>query len=326
MSKTSKPIDWKRTVEDMPVGIAILDQSGRVVYYNNRLPYKTGVETDNWTKDPFSLIHPDSRKVALEAFKYILKGEFDKLPNPLLLKAIKRDGYQWVAIRVKAVDAGEKYTVLTFTDITERMVMQNKINNLLDYLKLLNSIMRHDLLNVFTSIHLYADLLKEKYDLEYVSQIEANVEKGVELIKKIRTLETAGDGPTGTYRIGDVVKEVSRGYNIKIEMKGDAEVMANDGIYSVFENLLSNAVKHGGANKITIEVWEENGKVSIRVKDNGIGIPEELRDRIFEKGVTSGMGSGLGMYIAKKLLETYGATIKLEDSKEGASFLIEFPK
>ena len=68
MSKTSKPIDWKRTVEDMPVGIGILDQSGRVVYYNNRLPYKTGVETDNWTTDPLPLIPPDTTIVAPVAF------------------------------------------------------------------------------------------------------------------------------------------------------------------------------------------------------------------------------------------------------------------
>ncbi|WP_202319885.1 PAS domain-containing sensor histidine kinase [Archaeoglobus neptunius] len=319
-------IDWKRIIDDLPAGIAIFDSGGKLLYINNRIVKKTGINPDNFEKDPFAAIHPDSKDLVVNSFKKALKGGIDKIPYPLLIKAIKKDGYQWNEVRFSVVGSGkEKHYVLIFTDVSDRIEMQEKINDLLNHLKFLNSVMRHDILNVFTSIYSYTEILEESFNKELLSKIRESIEKGTELIGKIKALELASDGITDTYKISEVVEEVAKGHDIKIELIGDAEVRANDGIYSVFENLIGNAIKHGGASEIQIEVWEDD-KIYIRVRDNGTGIPEGMKEGIFERGVTSGSGSGLGLYIVRKLLETYGACIRLEEGFEkGASFLIEFP-
>jgi signal transduction histidine kinase len=61
------------------------------------------------------------------------------------------------------------------------------------------------------------------------------------------------------------------------------------------------------------------------VSDNGPGISPEIREKLFEKGVSTG-GSGLGLYLSKKVIEAYGGSIELVDPRtdeEGAVFIVK---
>ncbi len=122
-----------------------------------------------------------------------------------------------------------------------------------------------------------------------------------------------------------MVKEAAKGYNVKIEVKGDAEILANDGGCIVFENLIGSAVKHGKASRIEVNIQKSENSVRIRIADDGKGIP--VMDKIFEEGFTTGSGSGLGLYIVKKLVESFGGSIKVERSvPRGTVFVLEFPR
>ena len=105
-------------------------------------------------------------------------------------------------------------------------------------------------------------------------------------------------------------------------------------IEQVIVNVLSNSVKYtpeGG--KIDVSVMAADEKVSFRVKDNGIGIPEEDLDRIFErfyrveKSRTSEMGgTGLGLAIARELIEAHGGNIQIDSRLgEGTSVTVTLP-
>ena len=101
----------------------------------------------------------------------------------------------------------------------------------------------------------------------------------------------------------------------------------------ILENLLSNAIRY--ANPAHEEQWVEvtarrvDGAVRIAVKDNGIGVPEALKDRIFEMffrgSKASAEGSGLGLYLVKQHTEQMGASIELDSSPEGSTFTIIIP-
>lgn len=102
-----------------------------------------------------------------------------------------------------------------------------------------------------------------------------------------------------------------------------------DRIDQVVVNLLDNAIKftpEGGT--ITLSTVEENGCCVARVRDNGVGILPEDRDRIFERfftadrAHTSGKGTGLGLAISQRIMEMHGQSIRLEDSDEGACFAL----
>jgi signal transduction histidine kinase len=85
----------------------------------------------------------------------------------------------------------------------------------------------------------------------------------------------------------------------------------------VLENLLDNAIKYtnpGG--KIKIRIFKDKGYLIFEIKDNGVGIPEEQVDRVFEKFFRSDNivkyqteGTGLGLYIAKNIIEQLGGKI-----------------
>lgn len=107
-----------------------------------------------------------------------------------------------------------------------------------------------------------------------------------------------------------------------------------DQIERILLNLLSNSIKFtkpGG--KISVFLYDKGGSIVIRVKDTGIGIPEDKQEFIFErfrqvdKSLTRDHeGSGIGLSLVKSLVEMHGGTINVI-SKEGigSEFIIEMP-
>jgi signal transduction histidine kinase len=107
-------------------------------------------------------------------------------------------------------------------------------------------------------------------------------------------------------------------------------------LLSVLYNLLMNAVQHleNRPGERLVKVWtarsQANGQswILIRVEDNGPGIHCQLWDKIFELGYTTRQkGSGLGLYLARSLVQTFGGVILVEDSliHTGTIFRIEIP-
>ena len=100
----------------------------------------------------------------------------------------------------------------------------------------------------------------------------------------------------------------------------------------VVTNLLSNAIKFGLGKPIAISVRAHEGKVRLVVKDHGIGIPPEMHERIFlpfERAVAVRHygGLGLGLFIARTVVDNLGGKISLESSpKAGSSFTVELPQ
>jgi PAS domain S-box-containing protein len=100
----------------------------------------------------------------------------------------------------------------------------------------------------------------------------------------------------------------------------------------VVTNLLSNAMKFGRGKPVTIDVHEADDRVVLSVRDQGIGVPPELREQIFrpfDRAVSSRNygGLGLGLYIVRKIVEGFGGGVRVEDpGGEGSRFVVELPK
>ncbi|NEV94520.1 GHKL domain-containing protein [Psychroflexus sp. YR1-1] len=99
----------------------------------------------------------------------------------------------------------------------------------------------------------------------------------------------------------------------------------------IITNLVKNAIQateHLESPLITVSIFTSEDDVIITVEDNGVGVPEEMQERIFEPRFTtksSGMGLGLGM--VKNIVETYKGDIKLTSKPdEGSIFTLKFPK
>lgn len=97
-------------------------------------------------------------------------------------------------------------------------------------------------------------------------------------------------------------------------------------LFNVLDNARDSVVESRKSNRrIRIDIERKEGDVYLRVADNGAGVPEYLKDKVFEPYFTTktGEGTGLGLYIAKNVIETrMGGKISLEDAADGACCLI----
>jgi two-component system sensor histidine kinase KdpD len=97
-----------------------------------------------------------------------------------------------------------------------------------------------------------------------------------------------------------------------------------------FANLLENAVVHGEGQPVLVRSRLVGPRLVVRVVDRGPGIPENLRERIFEPfyrapGAASGAGSGLGLAIARGFIEANGGEVEVESLPgQGSSFVVTF--
>ncbi len=96
-----------------------------------------------------------------------------------------------------------------------------------------------------------------------------------------------------------------------------------------FANLVENGARHGGGRPVLVRARESGGRLVVRVVDQGPGIPEGERERIFEpfyRREGAGQGFGLGLAIAKGFVEANGGEIAAESVPgQGSTFVVTFP-
>jgi signal transduction histidine kinase len=192
-------------------------------------------------------------------------------------------------------------------------------------------VMTHDIKNAENVANLYCDLLIEvlEGDAEhYARKLKDCVRKSTGILQNVSTIRRIHQEPPDLKPIplGHVIRaQIERAPEAEISFDGTAaEVMADDLLPEVFTNLIGNAVQHGGPDaRIAIRVedcLDEDHAVVVTVEDTGTGIPDEMKERIFDRlrlGGNRGCGEGLGLYIVGLLVERYGGRIWVEDRVEG---------
>jgi two-component system, OmpR family, sensor histidine kinase VicK len=203
--------------------------------------------------------------------------------------------------------------------ITEILYSQNKNE---DYQKLLGVILR----NAKRLKRLTEDLLD-------VAKIESNTLK---LNKEMFNLEEVISGIIAQYKTD--IKEIDNTIYLKfLPEEKDLYMEGDKGrISQVIDNLLCNSIKFtedmsdrdSGGNITVIAKKEGNDRIKVITKDTGIGIDREIMPRLFTKFATkSDKGTGLGLYISKKIIEAHAGEIwgKNNDNGIGAEFGFVLP-
>jgi len=241
---------------------------------------------------------------------------------------------KWVWERGKEVKGkdGESYLEGIIMDITERKKAE-------DRKRFLHEILRHDVSNRFQSIKGYLKLLKDKYEDEDLivksKKIVENTQRMIDKIEKLREVEEQDDiYEIDVKRIIDEVlsKHEPRLKEIDIEVEaeeGDIRAKAGGLLDILFSNLLENSIRHSGCDKIRIRLLSGDDDITIIFEDDGRGIADDKKEKIFEKGFGDGKnsGTGLGMYLIQKIIDNYGGSLQVKNSKlGGARFDIQLKK
>jgi signal transduction histidine kinase len=104
-----------------------------------------------------------------------------------------------------------------------------------------------------------------------------------------------------------------------------------DRVAQVVSNLVTNAIKHTPGGAVRVRVWSEGGEARLSVSDDGPGIPPELRRRLFGRGARgadigkSVGGAGLGLHIARMIIEAHDGRIWVDEGGPGATFCVALP-
>ncbi|MFN0046414.1 MAG: sensor histidine kinase, partial [Sphingorhabdus sp.] len=125
-----------------------------------------------------------------------------------------------------------------------------------------------------------------------------------------------------------VERAVSRLYaHVRLDMAGDKTLAARverQDLDEMLGNLIENAAKYGGGS-VFVTVEDAGDFVELLVEDDGRGIPEGERERLFDRGArldTGKPGTGLGLAIVRDVVEIYGGSVKLEESEDLGGLLV----
>ncbi len=218
-------------------------------------------------------------------------------------------------------------------DVSDLKRVQEELIELNQILRLIARITRHDIRNRLTIAYGILDLMRTGNTLDPVLIEEAHkaVRKSIDITKRMNQLENLMISGKEKKEIDlrDQIEDIIVDYPVKYRIEGNARIEVDTAFDSVVENIIGNSIFHGGADRINVKIIENEGFVLVSIADNGIGVHEKLRDKIFEESFSYGenRGTGLGLYIVKKVIERYGGEVWLEDTvPKGATFVIKIPK
>ena len=334
----------KRQIETillhMTDGIIAFDMNGKIMYIN---PAAT------------DLLNLSSRDNSFDVI-------FGKLNIDINLeKTIYLEDWTSYEQRVQVEDRFLNILFATFKDENERPSgMMVVIQDITEHVKLDNlrkefvADVSHELKTPITSIMGYADtLLEGEYDKEtqykFLNVIAGEARRMAKLVTDLLVLSRYDSNKVKKeiteFDLGELVKKCQEKVQLEINKKGhevECFVTANvppvkadrDGIERVVLNILTNSIKYTPDNgNIKIYVGFVYNDAYIKVIDNGIGIPEDDLNRIFDrfyrvdKARTREMGgTGLGLSIAKEILDQNNGSIDIKSEKgKGTEVVIRIP-
>ena len=341
---TNKNTQLQSIMKSVSHGILAIDTKGRILLINELA--KEMVEGDE-------LLLPEGKsirqfiknKIVLESILYNMSSE----NSVVVQKNISKDIIYKIKIDpvyFKNTDAVIGF-IINIEDVTDYVKLENMRKQFVANVS-------HELKTPLTSIKGFVETLKMTENLDtdtktrFLGIIEDETTRLSRLIDDILLLSTVENKVKKKVEkvdlfeifeeIHEIVGYIAKDKNIKIDYQfenQDIDLWEYSGyIRQILLNIIENAIKYTGKNgNIKIRQYVKKDKVFIEIQDNGIGIPKEDIDRVFERFYRvdkarsrSVGGTGLGLAITKHMVKALNGDIKLESELGvGSKFTIELP-
>ena len=345
-------------------GVVAIDSAGKIMFANKAAEEMLGLKNSEMIGKSYEEIlvieTENNEKVAkeknplhqaLNSGKKIVTDATEDKTNTIFYYA-KKDGTRFpVAITAAPVilDGKTIGAIDVFRDVTiERQIDKAKSEFV--------SIASHQLRTPLTAIRWYAEYLMggkagklTKKQAEYMNAVYSGNLRMIKLINMMLNISRLEAGKIKVNKVPtdmkslleDIIKEQQFDVDLKkqklvFECEQKLPQLSTDPalIRQVFQNLISNAIKYtpeGG--KIVLSAQKKDEKLLFEVQDNGIGIPENQQNKMFQKLFradnameSSAEGTGLGLYGAKMTAEQLGGKIWFESKQgKGTTFFVELP-
>ncbi len=329
------------------VGQAIIatDTDGKIIYWNYAAEQLYGWQEAEVLGRSIVNVTPaeSSQEQAVKIMKRLTAGEY--WSGEFLAK--RRDGTLFQAIVTNTPitnDKGELIgTIGVSTDISEQKWMQeifneaiSKVAELNEKLQVVESLTRHDIRNKLSALNGRIFLLKKRLSdnpaaLSQLKEMEVVSQQMLKILEFEKYYVQVGSEELKNTEVERYVSEAAllfsdlKGAKLINECRG-LTVLADSMLRQLFYNLIDNTLKYGEkVGRIRVHYKEEGNQLKLVYEDDGVGIPDDEKNKLFREGY--GKGTGFGLYLIKRICDAYGWMIQ-ETGKQGkgAQFTMTIPK
>lgn len=240
--------------------------------------------------------------------------------------------------------------IITFVEITKRIRAIGELEKLNSEYHTLIDALSHDIRQPLSAIVLLSDALMNAYNQQntpqfekYIATLKASSNAMRDLVKDFIAVsedQPELDGEPVRVNIENIAQDViislkseifNKGISITTDFQTSEIIFSRNNLRSILYNLLRNSIKYKKAGKplkIHISTVKMEDRVILQVKDNGIGIALEHQEAIFLKSTRVSHkieGTGMGLYIIKRMVENNGGRIMVESQLgKGSTFSVYF--
>ncbi|WP_267641322.1 PAS domain-containing protein [Haloarchaeobius amylolyticus] len=338
----------QRIFRTSPVGIAVTDAQGDIVRTNERLeeildiPAAEITNRTYWANE-WEIEDMDGNPISMAELPV---GTVLTTGEPVYgfeHGVVTGDGDRaWVRVNATPLlddDGSVEYVVTTVEDITRQRLNDRQLQRQREQLSVVGRVLRHDLRTNSSLVLGYTELLEQgdASTAEATENIHAAVSNLLSTAEKTRLVLDHFDSgervPTPVGRFLEHCRDTlqRRLPESSVELPtGDApgsRIEATKGLRLAVIELLENAVRYADGPEVAVTgTGEDDGRVVIRIRDDGPGIPEsELA--VLDAGVEMPLQhtSGVGLWIARWMVDTHGGSLTVDSGDEGTVCRVELP-
>lgn len=343
-------------------GVVVFDSTSSVSFLNNSAKRYLNIATDKPTFSDISTHFPPNLHLSEKLNETFAYNRTVTLSEATVNGQIFRVYINPVYRREQIPNDGYKAHVIGATLLMQDLTREKEIEKMREDF---THMVIHELRAPLTAIKDAAAVLEDNKDCKLGEEDQKNLLKMVHdqakiLLSQVSTILDAGKIESGKFSldksVGDIGKIIQgevtffmpeaqrKGITLIAEIDQDLPPVAFDSVRigQVINNLISNGLKYTDAQgtiKVLVDKKTSPGhkeeQVTVSVSDNGIGIPEDKQKLLFTKYTDIGnsqdakvkrQSTGLGLYIAKGIVEAHGGTISVQSAPhQGTTFTITLP-
>ncbi|WP_299700304.1 PAS domain-containing sensor histidine kinase [uncultured Pontibacter sp.] len=352
-----------RVLDEAPIGAALLGKDGTVLNVNAYILRLLGLTDKEILGIQFSAHFSEPERNALQDF--ITDGYHSKDKRTFELVQGEARKFLEISIGDIDANSNAPYKIAIVNDVTSATEAQQHTLAHLEELQTLNEELRrvnedldtfvytasHDLKSPILNIEGLVNLLEETLDpqqaealleLEHIRRSVERFKSTIEDLTKVARLQRNMEQEASELDVVQLAADVQQLLKTEVEQSG-AEIhvytqeaptlnFSRKNFKSILLNLLSNAIKYRSPDRtlqIHVRTSMQNGFFVLTVQDNGLGIPAGKQERVFQlfkRMHVHVQGSGVGLYIVKRIVNNSGGTVQVESKENvGTTFSVSLP-